>query len=56
MTVGVSDGKLDFTWAAGEIPAPRRRETMNDERIARPSRPRLSASSVPTVMGSGASD
>ncbi len=57
VTVGVVDGKLDFTWAAGEIPAPRRRETMNEDRIARPSRPRLASPSpsVPTVMG-GASD
>ncbi len=40
VTVGESDGKLTFEWAAGEIPAPRRRETMSDERIARPARPR----------------
>ena len=59
VTVGVSaDGKeLDFTWAAGEIPAPRRRETMSDERIARPARGRISApSGSPTAVGGGAAD
>jgi len=54
ITVTVADGKLDFAWAAGEIPAPRRRETMGDERIARPARGRIQApSGSPRVLGSG---
>jgi ATP-dependent Clp protease ATP-binding subunit ClpC len=56
VTVDAQDGKLTFTWAAGEIPAPRRRETLGDERYARPARGRVSAPSAPAVLGSSASD
>ena len=52
------DGKLTFDCQAGVIPAPRRRETFADERIARPSRGRMGApSQLPSATcGSGAAD
>ena len=57
VTVDEQDGKLTFEWAAGEIPAPRRRETMSDERIARPARGRIAAPSAsPSVIGGGAAE
>ncbi len=57
ITVDEQDGKLTFEWAVGEIPAPRRRETMSDERIARPARGRISAPSAsPSVIGGGAAE
>ena len=52
ITVGVEDGKLTFAWAAGEIPAPRRRETMGDARV-RPSRPRPAAPTATPALGGG---
>ncbi len=55
VTADVADGKLTFTWAPGDIPQMRHRETMNDERISRPARTRVAApSSTPQVLGSGA--
>lgn len=57
ITVDEQDGKLTFEWAVGEIPAPRRRETMSDERIARPARGRIAAPSAsPSVIGGGAAE
>ena len=58
VTVDEEDGKLTFACQAGVIPAPRRRETFADERIARPSRGRMGApSQLPsTTCGSGAAD
>ena len=57
VTVDEQDGKLTFEWAAGEIPAPRRRETMSDERIARPARGRIAAPSAsPSVIGGGVAE
>ena len=58
VTVDEEDGKLTFDCQAGVIPAPRRRETFADERIARPSRGRMGApSQLPSATcGSGAAD
>ena len=57
VTVDAQDGKLTFAWAPGEIPAPRRRETLGDGSRVRPPRARLGApSGAPAAMGGGASD
>ena len=58
VTVDEQDGKLTFECKAGVIPAPRHRETFADERIARPSRGRISApSQLPSsTCGTGAAD
>ena len=55
--VDVADGKFTFTPGTGEIPAPRRRESLSgDGRIARPPRGRLSSPSAPVAGEIGAGD
>ena len=55
--VDAADGKFTFTPGTGEIPAPRRRESLaSDARIARPPRGRLSSPSSPVVGEIGAGD
>ncbi len=53
--VDAVDGKFTFTPGTGEIPAPRRRESLaSDSRIARPPRGRLSSPSSPVAGEIGA--
>ena len=55
--VDAADGAFTFTPGVGEIPAPRRRETLSDAgRMARPPRGRLSAPGRPVGDGCSAAD